>query len=203
MKKVVMCVIGAMMILSLAACTPTPEKGKTGEVKQTEGTSKADNTGKSTGERSNSVDSNKLPDPTAPDLDVISIYTVSEDGTKLEGTMDAVEGRDAQSVADLLAKYGVLDEGTQVIEFKAEGEPASEEVGPGVVKIPGIEFESNMKEFGTVNLDKFPDAKDDMRLQAVANTFIENMDVQYLTILVDGETVAENLTFVDAGKQGE
>lgn len=186
MKKAIMCVIGAMMILSLTACTPTPEKGKTGEVKQTEG--------------SNSVDNTKLPDPTAPDLDVISIYTVSEDGSKLEGTMDAVDGKDAQSVADLLAKYGVLDEGTQVIEFQAEGEPASEEVGPGVVKIPGIEFESNMKEYGTVNLDKFPDAKDEMRLQAVANTFIENMDVLYLTIQVEGETVAEKLTFVDAGK---
>ena len=45
-----------------------------------------------------------------------------------------------------------------------------------------------------------PIYKDDMLLQAIANTFIENMDVLYLTILVNGETVAENLTFVDAGK---
>ena len=186
MKKAIMCLIGAMMILSLAACTPTTEKGKTGEVKETQG--------------SNSVDNTKLPDPIAPDLDVISIYTVSADGTKLEGTMDAVEGKDAQTVADLLIKYGVLEEGTEVIEFKAEGEPASEEVGPGVVKIPGIEFESTVKEYGTVNLSKLPDDKDDMLLQAIANTFIENMDVLYLTILVNGETVAENLTFVDAGK---
>ena len=187
MKKAIMCLIGAMMILSLAACTPTPEKGKTGEVKETQG-------------GSNSVDSNKLPDPTAPDMDVISIYTVSTDGKKLEGTMDAVEAKDAQTVADLLVKYGVLAEGTEVIEFKAEGEPASEEVGPGVVKIPGIEFESNVKEYGTVNLSQFPDEKDTMLLQAVANTFIENMDVVYLTIQVNGETVAENLAFVDAGK---
>ena len=73
-------------------------------------------------------------------------------------------------------------------------------MGPGVVKIPGIEFESTVKEYGTVNLSKLPDDKDDMLLQAIANTFIENMDVLYLTILVNGETVAENLTFVDAGK---
>ncbi|MCI8741789.1 MAG: hypothetical protein HFG62_04930 [Lachnospiraceae bacterium] len=197
MKKAIMCLIGAMMILSLAACTPTPEKGKTGEVKETQAAQKPQGT---QGAAGNSVDSTKLPDPTAPDLDVISIYTVSADGTKLEGTMDAVEGKDAQTVADLLIKYGVLAEGTEVIEFKAEGEPASEEVGPGVVKIPGIEFESNVKEYGTVNLSQFPDEKNDMLLQAVANTFIENMDLVYLTIQVNGETVAENLTFVDAGK---
>ena len=33
MKKLVMGLLGAMMILSLVACTPTTEKNKTGEVK--------------------------------------------------------------------------------------------------------------------------------------------------------------------------
>lgn len=186
MKKWIMRFIGAMMILSLAACTPTTEKGKTGEVKQTEA--------------ANSVDNKKNPDPTAPVLDVVSIYTVSEDGSKLEGTMDALEEKDAQTLTDLLIQYKVLDEGTEVLEFAAEGEPASEEVGPGVVKIPGMVYENKVKEYGTLNLSQFPDEKDDMLLQAVANTFIENMDLVYLTIQVNGETVAENLTFVDAGK---
>ena len=36
MKKAVMGLIGAMMVFSLAACTPTTEKNKTGEVKQLE-----------------------------------------------------------------------------------------------------------------------------------------------------------------------
>jgi len=186
MKKMIMCFIGAMMILSLAACTPTTEKGKTGEVKQTEA--------------ANGVDKKKNPDPTAPDLDVVSIYTVSADGSKLEGTMDALEEKNAQTVAELLVQYHVLDEGTEVIEFSAEGEPASEEVGPGVVKVPGVTPQKNTKEYGTLNLNKFPDEKDDMLLQAVANTFIENLDVVYLTVQVNGETIAENLTYVDAGK---
>lgn len=186
MKKVIMCFIGAMMILSLAACTPTTEKGKTGEVKQTEA--------------ANSVDKKKNPDPTAPNLDVVSIYTVSADGTTLEGTMDALEEKNPQTIAELLIEYGVLDEGTEVIEFAAEGEPASEEVGPGVVKIPGAVNKNTSREYGTLNLSQFPDEKDDMLLQAVANTYIENMDVVYLTIQVNGETVAENLKYVDAGK---
>ena len=67
-----------------------------------------------------------------------------------------------------------------------------------VVVIPGVE--SDVKEYGTLNLSKFPDDKNEKLLQAVANTFIENMNVVYLTIQVNGETVAENLDMADAGK---
>lgn len=197
MKKAIMCFIGAMMILSLVACTPTTEKNKTGEVKQTQASSAAAGTAAGTS-GGNSVAANKNPDPTAPDLDVVSIYTVSKDGSKLEGTMDAVEELTPQALADLLIQYGVLEEGTEVIDFQAEGKPASEEVGPGVIKIPGVEIESSLKEYGTLNLSKLPDGgKDDMIVKAVANTFLENMDVLYITIQVDGETVAENLSASD------
>lgn len=193
MKKTIMsvirpilCITGVMMILSMAACTPTPEKGRTGEVKQTEA--------------SGGVATNRNPDPTAPELDVVSIYNVSEDGSKLEGTMDAVEELDPQVLTDLLIQYGVLEEGTQLISFAAEGAPSSEEVGPGVVKIPGLDIESDVREYGTLNLSQFPDTGNEMLLQAVANTYLENLNVVYLTIQVNGETVAENLSMVDAGK---
>lgn len=184
--RTILCMTGAVMVLSMAACTPTPEKGRTGEVKQTEAAS--------------GVATNKNPDPTAPELDVVSIYSVSADGSKLEGTMDAVEELDPQVLTDLLIQYEVLEEGTELISFAAEGAPSSEEVGPGVVKIPGMEIESDTREYGTLNLSKFPDDKDDMLLQAVANTYLENLNVVYLTIQVNGETVAENLSMVDAGK---
>ncbi|MCI9105272.1 MAG: hypothetical protein HFG57_04805 [Lachnospiraceae bacterium] len=182
----ILCMTGMMMIFSLTACTPTPEKGRTGEVKQTQA--------------ANGVATNKNPDPTAPDLEVVSIYNVSEDGTKLEGTMDAVEELNPQVLTDLLIQYNVLEEGTKLISFAAEGAPSSEEVGPGVLKVPGMEIQSDTKEYGTLNLSKFPDAKNEILLQAVANTFLENLNVVYLTIQVDGETVAENLSIVDAGK---
>ena len=133
MKRKIMCMLGVILILSLVACTPTPEKNRTGEVKQTQGSG---------------VNTEKNPDPTAPILDVVSIYSVSEDGSKLEGTMDAVEA----------------------------------------------------KEYGTLNLSQFPDTSNKLLLQAVANTFLENLQVSYMTIQVNGEVVAENLTMVDAGK---
>lgn len=68
-----LCVVGVMMTCSLAACTPTPQKQLAEEEKKMQ-----------------QVDE-KLPDANAPELDVVSIYSVSEDGSKLEGTMDAVE----------------------------------------------------------------------------------------------------------------
>lgn len=193
MKKAVMCFIGAMMILSLTACTPTTEKNKTGQVKQTEAAAPKSTQGPG-------VVSDKTPDLDAPDMTVISVYTVSDDGTKVEGTMDAVETMDAQALVDLLIQYKVLDEGTKAVNFTAEGTPASEEVGPGMVKIPGYEVKSDLKETGTLELSQFPADNRELKLQAVANTFTENMDVLYLTVKAGGETLGENLSFVDAGK---
>ena len=83
MKKAVMCFIGAMMVLSLAACTPTMEKHKVGEVQNSDMTVPKSTQGPG-------VVTDKTPDLDAPDLDIISIYTVSEDGSKLEGTMEGV-----------------------------------------------------------------------------------------------------------------
>lgn len=169
------------MILSLAACTPTTEKNKTGEVRDMQA--------------SDNADYSKNPDPTAPDLEVVSIYTVSEDGSKLEGTMDSVEELSAESLADLLVQYGVLEEGTEVIDYTAEGQPASEEVGPGVVKDSDEESNSIAKEYATLDLSQLPE--DEMFRKAVARTYLENMNVVYITILVDGDLIAENISAAD------
>ena len=97
MKKLVMGLLGAMMILSLAACTPTTEKNKTGEVKEPE--TEAVET---TADAGPGVVTGRPVDQDAPDLTMVSVYSVSEDGSKIEGTMDSVETLDAQSLTDLL-----------------------------------------------------------------------------------------------------
>ena len=114
--------------------------------------------------------------------------------------MDAVDELNADTLVALLIQYGVLEEGTEVVSYEATGQPSSEDVGPGVVTIPGVEIESDMNEYGILNLNQFPDTSNQMLLQAVGNTFIENMKIVYLTIQVNGETVAENLSMADAGK---
>lgn len=189
LKRIIMCVIGAMMIVSLAACTPTTEKNATGQTKA------------QTQAPKNGV-SDKQPDPTAPELDVISIYRIEEGGTTLVGTMDAVEERTPQVLVDLLIKYGMLEEGTKAISFEAKEKLESEEVGPGVPKIPGMVIENTLSDSAVLNLSGFPEAdpQKDMKLQAVANTFLENMNVLNLTIQVNGSTIGDNYTYMEPMK---
>lgn len=187
MKRAVMGILGALMILSLAACTPTMEKNKTGEVKQTEAAEVKSTEGPG-------VVTDKPVDPEASNMEVISVYTVSEDGSKIKRTMEGVATKEASSLADLLIQYGVLEEGTEVVSFETEGTAVSQVTGPGA------EAAGELKEYGTLELSRFPEEQQELKLQAVANTFIENMNVLYLTISVDGEVLAENMDFEDAGK---
>ena len=189
MKKLVMGLMGAMMILSLAACTPTTEKNKTGEVKEPE--TEAVET---TADAGPGVVTGRPVDQDAPDLKMVSIYSVSEDGSKIEGSMDSVETLDAQSLVDLLVQYGVLDDGTKAVSFTTEGSAASQEAGPGV------SADTTMAEKATLELSQFPSENQEKVLQAVANTFCENMDTETITIKAGGQTLAEGLSFADAGK---
>ena len=190
MKKLVMGLLGAMMVLSLAACTPTTEKNKTGEVKEPE--TEAVET---TADAGPGVVTGRPVDQDAPDLTMVSVYSVSEDGSKIEGTMDSVETLDAQSLTDLLIQYGVLDDGTKAVSFTTEESVASTEAGPGV------SADSTVAEKATLELSQFPSENQEKVLQAVANTFCENMNAETITIKVDGQTLAEGLSFEDAGKQ--
>ena len=173
MKKLVMGLLGAMMILSLVACTPTTEKNKTGEVKEPQ----QEEVVESTADAGPGVVTGRPVDQEAPDL-----------------TMDSVEILDAQSLVDLLVQYGVLDNGTKAVSFTTEGSVARQEAGPGVTA------DTTMAEKATLELSQFPSENQEKVLQAVANTFCENMDTETITIKADGQTLAEGLSFVDAGK---
>ncbi|MGL5436341.1 MAG: GerMN domain-containing protein [Lachnospiraceae bacterium] len=177
MKKLVMSFIGAMMILSLAACTPTTEKNKTGEVKQTNGVA------------------DKNPDMFAPVLTVVSIYQVSEDGSGLVGTMDSLEELTPQTLVDMMIEYKVLEEGTEVISYEEAGRV--EEVGPSVVEIPGVEVDNSMVDQIILDLSKLPKQNQDKVIEAVANSFLENMHAVRLTLKVNGETIGEDLSLLD------
>ena len=189
MKRIVMGLLGAMMILSLAACTPTTEKNKTGEMRaqQEEVTETTEDSGPG-------VVKDRPVDKDAPNLTMVSVYSISEDGSKIEGTMDSVETLDAQSLTDLLIQYGVLEDGTEAVSFTTEGTAASQEAGPGV------SADTTRAASATLELSQFPSENQEKALQAVANTFCENMDTETITIKVNGETLAEGLSFVDAGK---
>ena len=57
-----------------------------------------------------------------------------------------------------------------------------------------------MAEKATLELSQFPSENQEKVLQAVANTFCENMNAETITIKAGGQTLAEELNFVDAGK---
>ncbi|MCD8084188.1 MAG: hypothetical protein LUE86_11950 [Clostridiales bacterium] len=190
--RTMMCLIVAMMVLSFTACSPTTDKN----------TYSLNSTAAAGGGQG--VVPERGYDREDAKNQLISLYFVSADGSKLEGTMETIPEMSYQAVADKLIEYDVLEEGTTVITFSTDGMPEDEEVGPGIVTetIPGMpETESPRREYGVLELSQFPDdAQREKKLQAVADTFIENFDVLYVTITVDGETLAENLTFVEAGK---
>ena len=118
-------------------------------------------------------------------------------------TVDAPEGvetLDAQSLVDLLIQYNVLADGTKAVSYKTEGSVASEEAGPGIAKPqPGMPTEAptQQDEYGTLELSQFPDDAKDQTVQAIVNTFTENLNVQYLTIKAGDKTIADNQGFSD------
>jgi len=176
MKKAIMSFIGAMMVLSLVACTPTTEKNKTGEVKQTQAT--------------NGI-ADKTPDPNAPNLEILAVYQLNGEGTGLTYAMEGIEEMTPQAVVDLLIEAGVLEKGTTSLSLETEGKV--EEVGPGAVVIPGMNIDNSYPEHGILNLSQFPKDNQELKLQAVANTFLEGFNIARFTIQVNGETVGENL----------
>ena len=74
MKKLVMGLLGAMMILSLVACTPTTEKNKTGEVKEPQ----QEEVVESTADAGPGVVTGRPVDQDAPDLTMVSVSIFSQ-----------------------------------------------------------------------------------------------------------------------------
>lgn len=178
MRKLWKMMLGAAVVLSLAGCSPTTDKSA-----KTESQTPPQET-----QVKEVVE--KLPDANAPKLELISVYYPNEEGTGLKQAVDGVEVVDAQSIVDMLISYGVLDEGTTVLDFKTEGESSEQISGPGESTV--VVVYSN----ATLNLSQIPEGADKVLTEAaIANTFDESMNIQKLTIQVDGQEYASGLTF--------
>lgn len=160
--------LAALAALALAACSPTkvdPEKMQdTAAVQVTPGETES---------AGNAED--KVPDPTEPIVDVVSIYSV--EGDDLAESIDEVAELSAEALVSKLEEYGVLPEGTIVLSYEEEGEGA----GPGVAEGQGAKK-------AVLNLSQgvADEGKKDLGVQAVTNTFVENMALDEFTLLVNG-----------------
>lgn len=191
MKKITMCLLSAMAVLSLAACTPTPEKqAETAETFETEAAGGAED---------------KVPDPNAPTLSTISVYALNDEKTGLVQEMDGVETLDAQSVLASLIEYKVLPEDTLVLGFYipgendesgAEAEESAAETSEAAKESSASstpDMSSNTPEFdlAVLNISQIPDDNKDLVIAAIGNTFTENFGIGTLQIQVMDEQVAE------------
>lgn len=104
----------------------------------------------------------KVPDPDAPVLTIVSIYPINEDKTGLYQEMEAIDSKDAQLLVDKMIEYSILKEGTTVLSFKQEGSSA------------------------TLDLNEL-DTKDKFILTSLINTFTENFELDNLNITINGQ----------------
>ncbi len=121
---------------------------------------------------------------TGPVMALVSVYRADSAGTGLERILADVEELTPQTLVDQLAGYGVLDEGTEVLSYNMEG---AVKLGPGV---SADEAEGSGDRIGTLDLNQVPElsaAEEDIMLRALANTFIENYELDKLKLLVNGE----------------
>lgn len=112
MKKCIMFLVSAMMVLGLAACTPTPEKNKETETPpETTEAYVAD-----TMEKRNQGNEN------LPTQIGVSIYRFNKNGDGLIQEMENLEGEelDIQELINKMVEFGILEEGTEVLGFDME-----------------------------------------------------------------------------------
>lgn len=179
MKKYIMFAVSAMMVLLLAACTPTPEKNQ--ESSQETQTPAMPPTTEAvvadTPEKRNKGNEN------LPSLAAVSVYRISKNGDGLVQEMDNLESEELvdQALIDLMIKYEVLEEGTEILSFELE------------------------EDKGILNLNQLTSSDDEMRIRAVTesvvNTFTENFELESGLILqVNGEVF--NLDAMEPDEDG-
>lgn len=166
MKRCIMLLASAMMVLLLAACTPTTEKNQESQ-SQTETPAMPPTTEAvvaDTPEKRNAGNEN------LPSLAAVSVYRISKNGDGLVQEMDNLESEELvdQALVDLMIKYEILEEGTEIISFELD------------------------EDKGTLNLNQLTSSEDEMRIRAVTesvvNTFTENFELESGLILqINGE----------------
>ena len=163
MKRCIMFLASAMMLLLLAACTPTPEKNKAeSESPVMPPTTQA--VVADTMEKRNQGNEN------LPVMAAVSIYRFNKNGDGLVQEMESLETEEVvdQAIIDLMIQYGVLEEGTEILSFEITEDKA------------------------VLNLNQLTSDEDEMKIrcvtESVVNTFTENFELEGGLILqVNGE----------------
>lgn len=190
MKKLIMYLTGLMMVFSLAACTPTEVAETTSETSKPapEGI-----TPEMVAESNAAIE--RGADEAAPVYDMAFIFIPNSDSTKLVRERVDLEGVTEQTLVDCLVEEGVLEEDTVVNSFDIDG---GEKAGPGI----SIDASEGTERIGILDLSKVPElgtAEETAMLNAIANTFIENYELDKLKLLINGENYESSHTIQGDG----
>lgn len=175
MKKCIMFLASAMMVLSLAACTPTPEKESASGQATMPPTTEAF--------KADTAEIRNQGNEDLPEMAAVSIYRVNKNRNGLVQEMDALETEelDAQAIVNLMIEYGSLEEGTEVVSFEESDDKA------------------------VLNLNQITSSDDAMEIrlavEAIVNTFTENYELEGGLILQENGEVY-TIDFVEAEADG-
>ena len=177
MKKWLLGVMAAVMAVSLAACTPTPDKQK----EETAGTAAAQ---ESMVPQSTGGASDKVPDPNVAPVAIVSIYHKG-DGDSLVQDMDSLDSEeiDAQMLVSKMMEYNVFTDGTMVQTFAIEGE--------GEDSVGTLDLNMFLTEIGNTFIENFELGQ--LKLTVNGENYqgetVQQGDDDYLTYVVDYDMV--------------
>jgi|GEM_PF-567035 hypothetical protein len=165
MKKVLMGVLLAGAIISsifMAGACSSPKVGNSEQQSKEASESAKAAYEMSMGETGGRDD--KVPDPTAPKVERVSIYIPGPGG--ITQSMDSIDTLDAGLLFAKFAELNVTDQKAQLESFDITGDK-------GVLSLSGVDI--NNKQL----------------MAAIANTYIDNFELANITIEVDGQSISD------------
>lgn len=150
MKKYCLLFISILIALSLCSCTK--KNTATAPVQ----------------EASNTVSdaSDKVPDPNAPELTIVSVFYPNSDKTKIEKSMTDLESLDANGLIEKLKEYEVISENINLESFDLSDDKTA------VLNLSTGDGSSL-------------DLSNNYTLYSIVDTFIENYELDKLSIVIN------------------
>lgn len=154
-KKTIVAVMTVVTIFSMSACGKSAGESRALSPRETSTKGAAD----------------KVPDPNAPKMEIVSVYIPNTDGTGLKQKMDAIDG-DTVNIDGLWAKlkeYSVVPSDSDILSFEIKD-------GKGTLDASSLNTENKY-------------------VVALGNTLVENFSLTSLDINVNGEAVSSNYEY--------
>ncbi|MCI8949648.1 MAG: hypothetical protein HFG49_06325 [Lachnospiraceae bacterium] len=174
MKKFIVFLLSAAASLSLAACTPTPEK---------QGESSAAMPPTTEAFKADTMEIRNSGNEELPEMATVSVYRINKNRNGLVQEMESLETEELETegVIQMLIQYEILEEGTELISFEQND-------GKAVLNLSKITSQEDPMEIRLV-------------VESLVNTFTENFELESGLILQENGQVY-TIDSVEADEDG-